>query len=134
MKEVVGTIFLQKGKVLIVKPAEKNEFKIVGGKVGEGETPLQTAVRKVKEELGPNIIIDETRFKEVMDFEEECRCSKDKVHVHIFRYEGAFRGKIEIPEELDGFVWYNTESEMGIFANPVLKNVLAYLVRNNLID
>src|SRR4051812_29349297 len=40
------------GRVLLVEPAYKAYWEIVGGCVEENESPRQSAVREVKEELG----------------------------------------------------------------------------------
>jgi 8-oxo-dGTP diphosphatase len=45
-------LFDQQGKLLIVEPAYKETWEIPGGVVESNESPRQTAVREVAEELG----------------------------------------------------------------------------------
>ena len=59
MLKVVGTIFLKDKKLLIDKPRTKPTHQMIGGKVEEGETPLQAAIRECYEELGSKAIFDE---------------------------------------------------------------------------
>jgi len=39
--DVVGTMFFQNGKLLIVKPRKRPTFQMVGGCIEKGETPIQ---------------------------------------------------------------------------------------------
>jgi len=43
------------GKILLVKPSYKNHWTLPGGTVDENESPLNTAIREVKEELSISI-------------------------------------------------------------------------------
>ena len=52
--EVVGTMFFRNGKLLIDKPRKKPTFQMIGGKVEEGETTREAAIRECHEELGKN--------------------------------------------------------------------------------
>lgn len=135
MKEVVGTIFLNHRKVLIDKPTSKKTFQMVGGKVEEGETPLQAAIRECREELGPKVKLDESRFKQVMEFDEIATSNpNEKIHFYVFRYEGAFRGQVTTSDEIEGFVWYNTELGIDILSNTLKREVIPYLIKKDLID
>ena len=68
--EVVGTMFFRDGKLLIDKPSSKTTFQMIGGKVEEGETIKEAAIRECHEELGEKAIFDEDGIQFVMDFEE----------------------------------------------------------------
>ena len=50
--EVVGTMFFEDKKILIDKPRNRPTYQMIGGRVEEGETPLQAAIRECHEELG----------------------------------------------------------------------------------
>ena len=43
--KVVGTIFIENEKLLIDKPRKRNTYQMIGGRVEEGETPLEAAIR-----------------------------------------------------------------------------------------
>ena len=49
---VVGTMFFKENKLLIDKPRKRPTYQMIGGKVEEGETPLEAAIRECHEELG----------------------------------------------------------------------------------
>ena len=52
MKQVVGTLFFNDGKLLIDKPRKRPTFQMVGGSVEEGESIYEAAIRECHEELG----------------------------------------------------------------------------------
>ena len=43
--EVVGTMFLKNKCLLIDKPRKRPTYQMIGGKVEDGETPLEAAIR-----------------------------------------------------------------------------------------
>lgn len=52
----VGALFFnEKEELLIVKPVYKNHWTLAGGVVDENESPLQSCIREVKEEIGIDI-------------------------------------------------------------------------------
>ena len=70
LMEVVGTMFFKNGKLLIDKPRSKKTFQMIGGKVENGETIREAAIRECHEELGEKALFDENLLEFVMDFEE----------------------------------------------------------------
>ena len=93
MLEVVGTMFFNQNKLLIDKPRKRFTYQMIGGKVENGETPLQAAIRECIEELGDNVILDKDKFKEVMDFDEIATSDPNlKIHFYVFEYEGILEG------------------------------------------
>ena len=61
--EVVGAVFVQKGKVLAAKRGESkyayvaHKYEFAGGKIEPGESPEQALVREIEEELCADIRI-----------------------------------------------------------------------------
>ena len=56
--KVVGTMFFKNQKLLIDKPRKRPTYQMIGGRVEEGETPLEAAIRECREELGDEAIFD----------------------------------------------------------------------------
>ena len=61
--KVVGTMFFENEKLLIDKPRKRPTYQMIGGKVEDGETTLQAAIRECHEELGDEAIFDEEKFE-----------------------------------------------------------------------
>lgn len=50
-----GIIIDPKGRLLIVRKENTEKFMLPGGKIDEGETPVQALIRELNEEVGINI-------------------------------------------------------------------------------
>ena len=134
MLKVVGTIFLKDNKLLIDKPRTKPTHQMIGGKVEEKETPLQAAIRECYEELGPKAIFDESKFEQVMDFDEIATSDPNlKIHFYVFKYNGSLEGTLETSEEIESFLWYDTSIKEDILSNTLKHKVIPYCIANNLI-
>ena len=134
MLKVVGTIFLKDNKLLIDKPRTKPTHQMIGGKVEEKETPLQAAIRECYEELGPKAIFDESKFEQVMDFDEIATSDPNlKIHFYVFKYNGSLEGTLETSEEIESFLWYDTSIKKDILSNTLKHKVIPYCIENNLI-
>ena len=66
--DVVGTMFFKDNKLLIDKPRKRPTYQMIGGRVEDGENPLDAAIRECHEELGDKAIFDESKISLVMDF------------------------------------------------------------------
>ena len=134
MLKVVGTIFLKENKLLIDKPRTKPTHQMIGGKVEEKETPLQAAIRECYEELGPKAIFDESKFEQVMDFDEIATSDPNlKIHFYVFKYNGSLEGTLETSEEIESFLWYDTSIKEDLLSNTLKHKVIPYCIENNLI-
>ena len=134
MLQVVGTIFLNENKILLDKPNNKPTHQMVGGKVEEGETPLQAAIRECHEELGEYAEFDETKFTPIMDFDEIATSDPSiKIHFHVFQYEGELKGKLETSDEIASFLWYETSYGEEILSNTLKHKVIPYCLEKKLI-
>ncbi len=135
MLKVVGTIFLKDKKILLDKPHTKPTYQMVGGKVEENETVLEAAIRECHEELGKYAEFDETKFQQIMDFEEIATSDqKTPIHFYVFMYNGELSGKLEASEEIDNFLWYDTSKGEDILSNTLKHQVIPYCIKNNLIN
>ena len=103
--EVVGTMFFKDKKLLIDKPRKRNTYQMIGGRVEEGELPLQAAIRECHEELGQKAKFDEENFNLIMDFDEIATSDPSlKIHFYVYQYLGELQGELTISEEIEKFL------------------------------
>ena len=132
--EVVGTMFFREHKLLIDKPRKRNTYQMIGGKVEEGETPLEAAIRECHEELGNKAIFNEKLFELVMEFDEIATSDgKTPIHFYVFTYNGDLQGELTTSEEIESFQWYNSKASSIVLSNTLKNEVIPYCLRNNLI-
>lgn len=130
MLEVVGTMFFKENKLLIDKPRKRNTYQMIGGKVENGETPFQAAIRECKEELGNEVILDKNKFIQVMDFDEIATSDPNlKIHFYVFEYDGVLEGNLSTSEEIESFLWYDTSYGVEILSNTLKNEVIPYCLK-----
>ena len=133
--DVVGTMFFKNRKILIDKPRKRNTYQMIGGKVEEGETPIEAAIRECNEELGNEVIFDSTLLELVMEFDEIATSDgKTPIHFYVFKYNGFLEGNIKASEEIESFKWYNSSEGKVMLSNTLKNEVIPYCLKNNLID
>ena len=134
MLKVVGTIFIKDNKLLLDKPRKRPTLQMIGGKVEDGETILDAAIRESHEELGPNAKIDETKFELIMDFVETATSDPNlKIHFHLFHYKGNLEGSLSTSEEIESFTWYSTDNKEAVLSHVLNNKVIPYCLENKLI-
>lgn len=55
MIELAGNLIIRDGKILVIKKSDQEHWKVPGGKVEDGESPTDAAVRKTNEEIGVEV-------------------------------------------------------------------------------
>ena len=132
--DVVGTMFFEDKKLLIDKPRKRLTYQMIGGKVEEGETPLEAAIRECHEELGDEAIFDKNLIELVMEFDEIATSDgKTPIHFYVFKYNGCLQGKLTISEEIENFKWYSSIDGTDILSNTLKNEVVPYCLKNGLI-
>ena len=133
--EVVGTMFFKDRKLLIDKPRKRNTYQMIGGRVEEGETPLEAAIRECHEELSDSCKFDKSLFELVMDFDEIATSDGvTKIHFYVFKYNGELKDEPITGDEIEKFLWYQTSDGVDILSNTLKNEVVPYAVKNNYID
>ena len=131
---VVGTMFFKDQKILIDKPRKRPTYQMIGGRVEEGETPLEAAIRECHEELGNEAIFDSNKIELVMEFDEIATSDgKTPIHFYVFKYNGSLEGKLNTSEEIEAFKWYESNDGTDILSNTLKNEVIPYCLKNNLI-
>ena len=122
------------GIVLFRNASNKNEFLLlnypqghwdfVKGKVEEGETPHETALRETKEETGISDIEFIDGFEESVEY--DFRFKKEDIHKKVIFFLAKTNEKnIQLSHEHNDYIWleYNDALKKTTFENA--KNVLS---------
>ena len=131
---VVGTMFFKDKKLLIDKPRKRPTYQMIGGRVEDGETPLEAAIRECHEELGDEAIFDSNLVELVMEFDEIATSDgKTPIHFYVFKYNGSLEGKLNTSEEIENFKWYDSNDGNDILSNTLKNEVVPYCLKKGLI-
>lgn len=131
---VVGTMFFKDEKLLIDKPRKRPTYQMIGGRIEEGETPLEAAIRECHEELGNEAIFDSSLIELVMEFDEIATSDgKTPIHFYVFKYNGFLEGKLNTSEEIENFKWYDSTAGNEILSNTLKNEVVPYCLKKGLI-
>ena len=131
---VVGTMFFKDEKLLIDKPRKRPTYQMIGGRVEDGETPLEAAIRECHEELGDEAIFDSSLIELVMEFDEIATSDgKTPIHFYVFKYNGYLEGKLNTSEEIESFKWYDSNEGVEILSNTLKNEVVPYCLKRGLI-
>lgn len=134
MLKVVGTIFIKDNKLLLDKPRRRPTLQMIGGRVEDGEEVIEAAIREAHEELGPKVIIDDTKFKFIMDFVETATSDPNlKINFHLFEYLGNLEGELTTSDEIESFTWYDTSMKDAVLSHVLNHKVIPYCLENKLI-
>lgn len=136
VRYAVRVFAIKDDKIMCIryKDINKDFFDIPGGKVEDGETPLDAAKRECHEELGNNAIFDERLFELVMEFDEIATSDgKTPIHFYVFKYNGPLDGSLSLSEEIENFMWYESSVGTDILSNTLKNEVVPYCLKNNLI-
>ena len=127
-------MFFENEKLLIDKPRKRPTYQMIGGKVEEGETTLQAAIRECHEELGDEAIFDEEKLELIMEFDEIATSDQTtKIHFYVFMYEGNLNGELTTSEEIEKFMWFSINDDVNLLSNTLKNEVVPYCLKNNLI-
>lgn len=132
--KVVGTMFFKDNKLLIDKPRKRPTYQMIGGRVEEGETPQEAAIRECHEELGKDAIFDENKIELVMEFDEIATSDgKTPIHFYVFKYDGELEGVLTTSEEIEKFEWYDLTLGTEMLSNTLKNEVIPYCLQKKLI-
>ena len=132
--KVVGTMFFKDNKLLIDKPRKRPTHQMIGGRVEDGENPLDAAIRECHEELGVNAIFDESKFELIMEFDEIATSDgKTPIHFYVYKYDGELEGTLTTSEEIEKFEWYDSSLGTDMLSNTLKNEVIPYCLKKKLI-
>lgn len=132
--EVVGTMFFDNQRLLIDKPRKRPTYQMIGGRVEDGESPLEAAIRECHEELGESAMFDNSLIELVMEFDEIATSDGiTPIHFYVFKYNGTLEGELKTSEEIESFKWYESSDGEEILSNTLKNEVVPYCLKNSLI-
>ena len=132
--EVVGTMFFEDKKILLDKPRKRPTYQMIGGRIEDGESPFEAAIRECHEELGTEAIFDENLFELVMEFDEIATSDGiTPIHFYVFKYNGRLNGKLNTSDEIESFIWYESSIGTEMLSNTLKHEVVPYCLKKKLI-
>lgn len=135
MIEFAGTLFFKDKKLLLDKPRKRPTHQMIGGRVEDGETPHDAAIREAHEELGKDAIFNPELFKFVMDFYETATSDPSlQIHFYVFEYIGNLQGEFTTSDEIESFLWYDTSCGQEILSHALKNTVIPYCLEKGLIQ
>ena len=132
--KVVGTMFFENQKLLIDKPRKRPTYQMIGGRVEDGETPLEAAIRECHEELGDEALFDVSLLELVMEFDEIATSDGiTPIHFYVFKYNGTLKGELKTSDEIESFKWYESKDGQEMLSNTLKNEVVPYCLNKKLI-
>ena len=102
MKTIIasGPVIIENGKLLVCKDNKDDFYKLIGGKIQEGESLEETCIRRAKEACNADIEIIRPLFPNILY---ENPQTKEKMIIVLINYLAKLKNKDEIkpisPEE-----------------------------------
>jgi len=127
-------MFFKDKKLLIDKPRKRPTYQMIGGRVEEGETPFDAAIRECREELGEKAIFNSELIELVIEFDEIATSDgRTPIHFYVYKYNGLLEGDLTISEEIEKFMRYGRNDDRDILSNTLKNEVIPYCIENDLI-
>jgi mutator protein MutT len=128
-----GGILIQNRKLLVVKSENEEMYFAPGGKIEKNETPKQSLVRELKEELA--VEVDENDLEEFGTFYGIPAGQVDKViEMSVFLVKN-WKGTVVASSEIEKILWINSDLPENIKIGSIFAHKVLPLLKNqNLID
>ena len=127
----VGAVILKNKKVLVVKKhcKESGQYLMVGGKMEEGETQIETLKREILEELGVNV----TEYRYMGTYEGIAAFEQIPIIVHAYRVD--IDAEPTPQSEIEECIWVDRQyGKHGIKLGTIISSkIMPILVQENLI-
>ncbi len=119
-KELAGCVILQDNSILLLHRISKDEYELPGGKVDEGETPEETAIRELKEEFQCDVdIIRELGAKDFHD-----NSFIGTYHWFLARIQDGQKPALGEPEKFSHYRYVPIDELEKYKLSPNMKNLL----------
>lgn len=124
MNIVSDSFVMHEGKVLILKANYRETWQFPGGHVEDGETPMEAAVREVREEIGPGVRVTRPLCLNVE------RDADGKADTMCFLFLGVYDGTTPIQvdgQEIHDAAWVTPEDAVQKL-NPLVSILVPHAV------
>lgn len=119
-KKLAGCVILQGSSILLLHRIDKDEYELPGGKVDEGETPKETAIRELREELLCDVTI--TRKLGIKDFKQNGFVMT--YHWFLARIQDVQKPELGEPEKFSHYKYVPIDELEKYKLSPNMKNLL----------
>lgn len=135
--QVVGTVFIKDGKLLISmsqRSAKKGKYTLVGGGVEAGETLKQAARRECQEEIANGFDISEDELVEILSFKEPALSDPENLMIEMHMMKALKDVDVElIPnEEILEYKWFKLGDDESVLSSAVKDYLLPWAIKNNM--
>ncbi len=127
-----GGIIIRDRQLLLTRSKGKDFFVAPGGKLENGEMPLQALIRELAEEL--SITVNEEDLREFGEFRAVAAGSKDKTLQMDVYVVDKWRGEITPSNEIEEVRWVTSQTDDIEIGSIFRLDVRPKLVEANLID
>ena len=125
-EKAAGCIIIKENKVLLIKQKNGNFWGFPKGHLEEGETEIEAAKRETLEEIGLEVIIDETKRYETNYI---IRNEIDKTSVfYLAKIKSGEITKQE--EEIEDIQWFDFNKAMEVITYDNLKEIFGKAVED----
>jgi 8-oxo-dGTP diphosphatase len=127
----IGLAVIRNNKLLILRNAQTQLFLMPGGKVEQGEAPLDTLAREINEELGCSLSTQAIKY---LGKFKDWAANDPGRQVIIDLYIGEIEGDILINNEIEELKWFDPNIDrMDILSAIVRNKILPFLIDKGLL-
>ncbi|MEK7650870.1 MAG: NUDIX domain-containing protein [Patescibacteria group bacterium] len=125
-------VIIRDRKLLVNKSAKYDFYLSPGGKIELGETPAQSLIRELKEEL--NIDVTESDFYYTSTIEEPAANDPSKILKMEIFFVNNWRGELKASNEIIEIKWIDSTYPRERLGSVIASHIIPDLKAKNLID
>ena len=123
-----GCVILKEGQILLLNRRKTGWYELPGGKMDKSESPEETAIRELKEELLCDVeIIRKLGTKEFLHNNEP-----RNYHWFLAKIEENQEPKLGEPEKFEHYKYIKLKDLYGHNLSPNMQNLLSEIKNNNI--
>ena len=131
--EWAGILIIKNRKVLTLKEFSKDFYQLPGGKVELDETPSQTVMRELQEELA----VSASKLSPFTEVKEKAKNSDHTMHFMLYRgHIGKLPDRSELPAKTEDIAWIDSNyiHQISDIGNFLKHHVIPMLKQKKLIN